>query len=103
MAAFKLMPYEGQGVEPGQLHIEVGLATYTTTSTSVAFRTTIANVHGGVVNLVNDATIATDEKSFYSIPIGAVTSNSITISRSSHQAIYGAVISVMIWGTKSSQ
>lgn len=103
MAAFKLIPYEGQGVEPGQLHVEVGLATYTTTSTSVAFRTTINNIVFGVAHLVNDATIETDAKSFYSIPIGAVTSNSILVSRSSHQAISGSTVCVMLIGTKTSQ
>lgn len=101
MPNFKLMPSVAEGIEPGQLELEVGTATYTTTSTSAAFRTRLANVWAGFVNLVNDATIATDEKSAYSVPLGAVTSGAITISRSSHQAISGAVVCVVLIGTKT--
>lgn len=101
MAAFKLMPAIPEGGDPYQLEAEVGYATYTTTSTSATLRTRLAVVLGGFVNLVDDATIATDEKSMYSIPRGAVSSGAITVSRSSHQAISAATVCVLLVGTKT--
>lgn len=99
---FKLAPATAEGTEPYQVEMEVGLATYTTTSTSATYRTNLDTVLAGFVNLVNDATIETDVKSAYSVPLGAVTSNAITISRSSHQAISGAVVCVVLFGRKTS-
>lgn len=98
---FKLAPATAEGTEPYQIEMEVGLATFTTTVTSATYRTNLDSVIAGFVNLVNDSTIATDEKSFYSVPLGAVSSNAITISRSSHQAISGSTICVVLIGRRS--
>ena len=98
---FKLAPATAAGTEPYQLEMEVGLATYTTTSTSATYRTNLDTVVAGFAHLVNDATIETDAKSYYSIPIGAVTSNAILVSRSSHQALSGAVVCVLLIGRRS--
>ena len=100
---FKLMPATPEGPDPYQLEFEVKTATFTTTATTAALRTNLDSIVAGFVNLVNDATIATDEKSAYSVPLGAVTSNSILISRSSHQAISGATVCVMLVGRRTSQ
>lgn len=94
----KLIPEHQSGVIPNQLVVDVGTATYTTTSTSATYRTNLNFVVGGVVNLINDASIATDEKSMYSVPSGAVSNGAITVSRSSHQAISGASVFVMLIG-----
>jgi len=102
MANFKLMPSATEGIEPGQLELEVGTATYTTTSTSATFRTRLANVWAGFVTLINDATIATDAGlPAFSIPTGAVSNGAITISRSSQAAISGSSVCVMLIGTKT--
>lgn len=98
--AFKLTQTLQDGVEPYQYEVEVGLATYTNDGTSVTVRTTLNRVLAGFVTLINDATIATDQKAFFSVPTGLVTSNAITISRSSHQAITDAAICYMLVGEK---
>lgn len=102
MANFKLMPSVAEGIEPGQLEIEIGTATYTTTSTSATFRTRLSNVWAGFASLINDATIATDAGlPAFSIPTGAVSSGAITVSRSSQSAISGSSICVMLIGTRT--
>lgn len=100
---YKMMPATPEGAEPYQVEAEVGNATFTTTATTAALRTNLDTIVAGFVNLVNDTTIATDEKSYYSVPLGAVTSNSINISRSSHQAISGASVCVLLLGRRTSQ
>lgn len=101
MAIFKLMPSTPEGVDPAQLELEVGTATYTNDGTSVTVRTRLSNIKGGFVTLVNDTTIATDEKAFFSVPTGAVSNGAIVISRSSSQAITDAAICYMLVGTRT--
>lgn len=95
---YRLEPQGQHGVIPNQLTVDVGTVTYTTTSTSATYRTQLDFVVGGFVNLVNDATIPTDASVGFSVPTGAVSSGSITISRSSQAAISGAVACVMLIG-----
>lgn len=101
MPSFKLMPALAEGAEPYQLEAEIGIATYTTTSTSATLRTRLSTVVAGFVNLIDDATIETDAKSYYSIPRGTVSNGAITVSRSSHQAISGASVCVILVGYKT--
>ena len=99
--SFKFIQGTPEGTEPYQMEVEVSLATFTTTSTSVTVRTRLARVEAGFVNLVNDPTIPTDATADFSVPIGAVSNGAITVSRSSQVPISGAVVCVMLIGSKT--
>lgn len=82
MSLFKLIPMEQEGIEPGQLLLEVGQTSFTTTGTSVEVKTQLTKLRGawftGKVAIgsqdAQDVMITTD---------GTISSGAITVERPS--------------------
>lgn len=98
---YKLMPGVPQGTDPFELLFEVGTVTYSTTDSEAAYRTQLRHIAGGFVNLTGTTSSATDADAMdqIAVPLGAVTSGSITLTRSS-KSTSGGVYSVILIGSK---
>ena len=82
--------------------IDVGEVTYSTTDSQATYRTRLTFVKGGIVNLTGTTSFATDGTNVQndvSIPLGAVSSGAITLTRSS-SALTAGRYSVLLWGDK---
>jgi len=81
---------------------DVGDVTYSTTDSQATYRTSLSFISGGVVNLTGTTSFATDGTNVQndiSIPLGAVSSGAITLTRSS-SALSAGKYSVLLWGDK---
>lgn len=97
----KLVDVTPEGVDPFQLVMEVGKVTYSTTDSEAAYRTNIAHVVAGTVNITGAISSVSEGNTddTVSVPLGAVTSNSLTLTRSS-SATSAGVYSVVLYGYK---
>lgn len=87
---------------PMQLLFDVGEVTFSTTDSQATYRTELTHVTGGVVNITDTWSFATDGTNVQndvSVPLGAVSGGSVTLTRSSASAS-GAKYSVILWGRK---
>lgn len=98
---FALSSVLEKGDNPFQVIVDIGTVTFSTTDSQAAYRTEIDQIMGGFASLSGTASLATDSTNKESavIPLGAVTSGSITITRSS-KAESGAKHSVLLFGRK---
>jgi len=98
---YKMLDVTPEGVDPFQLVMEPGKATFSTTDSEVAYRTNIAHIVAGLVGITGTVSPATEgtQVDTVAVPLGAVTSNSITLTRSSKGAS-GGVYSVVLFGFK---
>lgn len=98
---YKLMPGVPEGVDPFELLFEVGKVTFATTDSQATYRTQLKHIVAGFANLTDTWSPATDSSAndVVAVPLGAVTSSSITLTRSS-KGSSGAVYSVILIGSK---
>lgn len=98
---YKLVPIEQHGDDAGQLMFEVGKVTFSTTDSQATFRTLLTEIHAGQVNLTDTWSAATDAAAndAVAVPLGAVSSGAITLTRSS-KGSSGAVYSVLLIGRR---
>jgi hypothetical protein len=90
-----------QDDDPFQVVIDVGTVTFSTTDSQATYRTKLLDIVGGSVNLTGTTSAATDAASNdeVSIPLGAVTSGSITLTRSSKGTSAGKY-AVILYGRR---
>jgi len=96
---FKARVDDRLGADYGEVIYEVGTATFSTTDSQATYRTSLTEIVGGFVNITDTFSPATDSDTMdtVSIPLGAVTSGSITLTRSS-KGSSGATYSVALFG-----
>jgi len=98
---FNLPVANQTGDNPHQVQVEIGTVTFSTTDSQATFRTTLKHVLSGAAVLTGTTSLATDSttKDWVSIPLGAVTSGAITITRSS-AGTSGAKYAITLFGDK---
>jgi len=96
------LPVENQqGDNPHQIVMDVGTVTFSTTDSQATYRTKLLQVISGSATLTGTTSLATDSttKDWVSIPVGAVSSGAVTITRSS-AGTSAAKYAIVLIGTK---
>ncbi len=98
---YKMQDVTPEGVDPFQLVMEPGKVTFSTTDSQATYRTNVVQIVAAISSLTGAISPATEGLTVdtLSIPLGAVTSNSLTITRSSKGTSAG-VYSVVLFGYK---
>ncbi len=80
MDIFKLIPNSQEGIDPGEILVEVGEFSFVTTGTSVEVRTQLATIKGAT--FTQKVTIGSQDPQDTMISTdGAITSGAITVER----------------------
>lgn len=90
-----------KGQNPYQLFVDIGTVTYSTTDSQATYRTNLLEIKAAFGTKVGTTSLATDSttKDWVNIPLGKVTSGSITVTRSS-AGTSAAQYSIILIGTK---
>lgn len=101
MGSFKLIPSVAEGIDPGQLELEIGTATFDNVQTDVAVRTRLSKIEGAWVTLTGFSAVDTDQGSIFSVPLGKVTDGTINIARSVEADTTDATVCYLLVGTRA--
>lgn len=98
---FALASQNEKGDNPFQEYLEIGKVTFSTTDSQATYRTTLLTIKSAAASLNGAVSAATDAAAndVVSIPTGAVSSGSITVTRSS-KGTSGATYNVILVGNK---
>lgn len=97
---YKLIPATQEGIDPGELLIETGIATYSSTGTDVAVRTQLTEILGGIAVPFDLTSLATDaaERIYQHFVNRTISSGAFSIYRSSQSAISAAPVFYIVVG-----
>lgn len=89
------------GENPFQTIVDIGKVTFSTTDSQATYRTKLLNIEAAFATKVGTTSLATDSttKDWVNIPLGAVSSGSITVTRSS-AGTSAAQYSILLVGNK---